>query len=95
MIIWNKYKLIFLLNIHMIIKRKLGSKGQIVIPKDIRDMLKLKPGSEVIFEIHEQEIIIRPANNEKEFLEKFIETPKKLKKPINFKKILDNQYLGK
>jgi AbrB family looped-hinge helix DNA binding protein len=35
----------------MIIKRKGGPKGQMVIPKDIRDSLNINPGSEILFEI--------------------------------------------
>ena len=79
----------------MILKRKLGPKGQIVIPKDIRDMLNLKPGSEIIFEIHENKITIRPAKNGEDFLKNFIKTPKKLKEPIDYKEVLDQQYRSK
>ena len=76
----------------MIIKRKLGPKGQIVIPKDIRDLLKIKPGSEIIIEINKNEIIIRPAENEDDFLKKFFTTSKKLTEKINIKKQLEEQY---
>jgi AbrB family looped-hinge helix DNA binding protein len=79
----------------MILKRKLGPKGQIVIPKDIRDMLNIKPGSEIIFEIHENKITIRSAKNGKDFLKNFIKTPKKLKEPIDYKEVLDQQYRSK
>ncbi|MFO8017658.1 MAG: AbrB/MazE/SpoVT family DNA-binding domain-containing protein [Promethearchaeia archaeon] len=76
----------------MIIKRKVGSRGQIVIPKDIRDYFKINAGSEIIFEVRQDEIILRPAKKDKEFLDEFLKTPKKLKKPVSFKQILDKQY---
>lgn len=76
----------------MIIKRKVGPKGQIVIPKDARAMLHIEPGTEVLIEILENEIRIRPAIKGQEFLENFIKTPKKLKNKIDFKKQLDEQY---
>ena len=76
----------------MIIKRKVGPKGQVVIPKDVRELLNIKPGSEVLIEVRNDEIIIRSNLNGQEFLKKFIETPKKLSKKIDFKKVYDKQY---
>jgi len=76
----------------MIIKRKVGPKGQIVIPKDIRDLLQITPGSEVLIELSGNEIIIRTAIAEENFLEKFSKTSKKLKEKIDYKKLLDEQY---
>ncbi len=76
----------------MIIKRKLGPKGQVVIPKDARELLHIKPGSEILIEILENQIIIRPATDAKDFLQKFIKTPKKLDKKLDYKKLFDEQY---
>ncbi len=76
----------------MIIKRKLGPKGQVVIPKDARELLNIKPGSEILIEILEDQIIIRPATDAKDFLQQFIKTPKKLDKKLDYKKLFDEQY---
>jgi len=76
----------------MIIKRKVGPKGQVVIPKDVRELLNIKPGSEVLIEVRNDEIIIRSNLNGQEFLKKFIATPKKLTKKIDFKHLYDKQY---
>ncbi len=76
----------------MIIKRKVGPKGQIIIPKDVRELLNIKPGSEVLIEICNDEIIIRSNLSGQEFLKKFTETPKKLSKKIDIKHINDKQY---
>jgi AbrB family looped-hinge helix DNA binding protein len=38
------------------------SKGQIVIPKYIRDKYKLNPGVKMVFEETEQGILLRPAD---------------------------------
>lgn len=40
---------------------RVGTKGQVVIPKDIRDELGLQPGSEVDFERDGGTVRIRPA----------------------------------
>ena len=76
----------------MIIKRKVGPKGQVVIPKDVRDALNIKPGSEVFIEIIEKEIRIRLSPDKKGFLKDFLETPEKLTEKIDFKKLYYEQY---
>jgi AbrB family looped-hinge helix DNA binding protein len=45
------------------LKSKVGPKGQAVIPKEIRDMLGINPGSEVIFEVREDEVVVKPLKN--------------------------------
>lgn len=76
----------------MIIKRKLGPKGQIVIPKDAREQLNIKPGSEVLIEVVNNEIRIKPAISETDFFNNFVKTPKKLAEKVDFKKLYDEQY---
>ncbi len=76
----------------VIIKRKVGPKGQVVIPKDIRDILNINPGSEILIELKGDEIIMRAALNVDTFLENFTKTSKKLKEKIDYKKLLDEQY---
>lgn len=68
-------------------KRELGEKGQVVLPKDIRDYLNIKPGTKVVFEIRGGEVIIRPAKNSKEFVDYFCRTSRKLKKSVSTKAI--------
>jgi AbrB family looped-hinge helix DNA binding protein len=78
----------------MRIKRSVGEKGQVVIPKDIREHLGLKPGSEIVFEVRDKEVVIKPSVDPIKFVEEFCNVPKKLKK-INIKKlkkILEEEY---
>lgn len=42
----------------MKLRRKIGQKGQIVIPKVIREYVGIKPGDEVIVEVRDKEIVI-------------------------------------
>ena len=37
---------------------RIGAKGQVVIPKSIRDRVQLHPGDEVEFELRDQEIVL-------------------------------------
>ena len=75
----------------------MGERGQIVVPKDIRDQLGLKPGSEVLFEIEDGKIIIRKKKTGEEFVDEFVSIipkEKKLKKLTakEIKSILEEQY---
>ena len=70
----------------MIIKREIGEKGQVVIPKDIRDYFGLEAGINIIFEIKNDEIIIKKENNPIETVEDFFDTPK-LKKKVSIKEL--------
>jgi AbrB family looped-hinge helix DNA binding protein len=44
---------------------RIGSKGQVVIPKPIRERLNLQPGDDVDFEVRDEQILVvarsRPA----------------------------------
>ena len=78
--------------INLLIKRPLGPKGQIVIPKDIRDFLGLKPGSEVTLEVVGNEIIIKPTPTIEDFLTQFCSAPRKVTKNVDIEKIIDEEY---
>jgi AbrB family looped-hinge helix DNA binding protein len=75
----------------MNIVRELGAKGQIVVPKDIREYFGLKKGSKVVFEVKSDEIIIRPQKDE-EFVEIFCSiVKKKLTKKFDVKELYYEQ----
>ena len=74
--------------------RQIGEKGQVVIPKDIRQLLGLKFKQNVVFEINNEEVRIKTEQNPEEFLKDFLNIPK-LKKPLtlkDLKKIEDESY---
>jgi len=72
--------------------RTVGPKGQIVIPKRMRDTLGLKPGVEVILEIRDQEIVIKKPQVSGSYTEYYITTSvPKLKKEVNIKELLDQE----
>ena len=41
---------------------KVGPKGQVVIPQNIRKVLKIHPGSKVIFRLDDNKIILEKPN---------------------------------
>jgi AbrB family looped-hinge helix DNA binding protein len=43
---------------------KVGAKGQVVIPKGIRDAIGIKPGDEVTFEPHGAEVKVRRVEDD-------------------------------
>jgi AbrB family looped-hinge helix DNA binding protein len=80
----------------MIIKRDIGEKGQVVIPKDIRDMLGLHSGSKVVFEVKDKDVFIKPEMSPEEFLKDFFNVPGKKKGTSlslkELKKLREEQY---
>jgi len=79
----------------MKIKRKIGPKGQVVIPKEIREKLGLRSGVEVIVELRGKEVVIRkaePYEDSRDFIKYYVMTfAKKLDKPIDLKKIIEGE----
>lgn len=78
------------------IKRKIGPKGQIVLPKDVREQFNLKTGTDVIFSVEDQKIIIETPKNHKEIIEEFCTLPENMKKrkiyPKQIKELIEDQY---
>ena len=72
--------------------KNVGQKGQVVIPKRMRDALGLKPGVEVTLELRDQEIVIKKPQVKGSYTEYFITTSSpKLKKRINIKELLNQE----
>lgn len=70
----------------MIMRREIGEKGQVVIPRDIRQMLGLKFGGSVVFEIKKDEVVLRQEQNPEEYLRDFLNVPR-LKGRLSIKDI--------
>ena len=78
------------------IRRKVGPKGQIVIPKVFRESLGIKPGDEVLMEIREKELRIRPEMDPEKFIEEFCSTVgKKLTRKIDLEKVFEEEVEGR
>lgn len=66
------------------IERKVGSKGQIVIPKEIRRITGIKPQMKVYVGIEKEKVVIRPRG--REVIEEFLNiVPEKYKKVLKVK----------
>ncbi|MBI4181377.1 MAG: AbrB/MazE/SpoVT family DNA-binding domain-containing protein [Candidatus Aenigmarchaeota archaeon] len=76
----------------MQVKRELGKKGQVVIPKDIRTHLGLQQGGEVLFEVRGNEVVLRAPQEGEAFVEDFCNTGKKLKASVNIKRLIEEEY---
>ncbi|MBS3075116.1 AbrB/MazE/SpoVT family DNA-binding domain-containing protein [Candidatus Pacearchaeota archaeon] len=78
----------------MIIRREIGEKGQVVIPKDIREHLGLNIGVNIIFEVRDNEVVLKKEDDASKIVEDFFNTPK-IKRKIDvkeLKKIYKEQY---
>lgn len=78
----------------MMAKMKMGPKGQVVIPKLIRDDYGLKPGGEVVFDYTGQEVVLKkPASNIAELARLIARSGKKVKITTEFLRKLDEEEL--
>jgi AbrB family looped-hinge helix DNA binding protein len=70
-------------------KKNVGPKGQILIPKPMREAIGLKPGVEVTVELRDNEVVITKPKMESNYTEYYIATKApKLKKSVNIKKLI-------
>jgi AbrB family looped-hinge helix DNA binding protein len=78
----------------MIIKRELGEKGQVVIPKDIRDFLNLRLNGNVVFEIRDNEVLLKPEDDPERIVNDYCNVSGKSKNtPIEkIKKVILDRY---
>jgi len=73
-------------------QKNIGQKGQVVIPKQLRDAIGLKPGVEVILELRGDEIVISKPKIEGSYTEYYTTTQApKLKKLVNIKELIDQE----
>jgi len=75
-------------------RAKVGQKGQVVIPKEIRDKVGIREGSEVLVTArNDDEIVIRRSSPPTQsYVEYYVMTfSKKLKKPIDIKKLIEDE----
>ena len=77
--------------------RVIGPKGQVVIPKEIRDQAGLVEGAEVIVELRGNEVVLRrPSPPTKSYVEYFTATyGDKVKGRVDVKKIIGEQALDR
>ena len=76
------------------IKAKVGSRGQIVIPKPIREMFHIQPGENMYFRVEKKDIQIRKQEGKNmlnDMLER-IEKKKKEPRKINWKEKYYSQF---
>jgi AbrB family looped-hinge helix DNA binding protein len=50
---------------------RVGPKGQVVIPKELRDELGIEPGDEVSFWRHDDHVAVRPARPRRQLRGRF------------------------
>lgn len=76
----------------MIVKRTVGPKGQVVIPKDVRQHLGVEPGSEVIFEVRENEVVMKPSKAPARIVDEYVSiVTSKLKDRIQLERIIEEE----
>ena len=70
-------------------KKCVGPKGQILIPKPMREAIGIKPGVDVVIELRDDEIIINKPNSEGNYTEYYPSTSSpKIKKNVNIKELI-------
>ncbi len=75
-------------------ERKVGSKGQVVIPKEIRRIMGISPNSKVLISVEDKSIIIKTEIKEPvwQFMRKFAKEHGKRVSIKEIKKMKDQEY---
>jgi len=73
--------------------RVVGPKGQVVIPKEIRDQVGLLEGTDVLVEVRNDEVVVRRAGPPtKSYVEYFTSThAPKVKGRVNVKALIEEE----
>jgi len=72
--------------------KSVGPKGQVVIPKRMREAIGIRPGVGVTLEMRENEIVITKPKIEGNYTEYYSSTcVPKLKKHVNVKEIIEKE----
>lgn len=74
--------------------REIGEKGQVVIPKDIRDLLGVRARQKIVFEVQNNEVRMKQEDSSEDFLKEFFKHRKKGKSLTlkDLKKIEEESY---
>ena len=59
---------------------RVSEKGQVVIPKPIREQFNIKPDTEIIFDVEDEKIFIKKKRNSMDIFENFVNAVKRKKK---------------
>ena len=77
-------------------EKKVGEKGQVVIPKVIRDVLGVVPGEKVVFEVIEGRVTVeRPKVDVVSIFERIAKTGKSIKEfnaDKNYEEMMDERW---
>jgi len=78
------------------IERKLGPKGQVVIPEELRRQKNIGPGSMVVFDIENDKIVIEPKKGDViSWLEQEVKKHGKKLGKIDWDKVYEEQFEAK
>lgn len=82
------------LKVRMEFERKVGPKGQVVIPKEIRRITGITPNSKVLISVEDKSIIIKPEIKEPiwQFMRKFAKEHGKQLSIKEIKKMKEEEY---
>jgi AbrB family looped-hinge helix DNA binding protein len=70
-------------------RKNVGPKGQILIPKHMREAIGIKPGVDVVVELRDDEIVISKPKVEGNYTEYYMSTSSpKLKQTVNVKDLI-------